>query len=65
MIPSTDDKQTFEQNCKKYITSLQAMKIGDEKTYDIHQIKRMDKHTWEYTCPCCQNKRISIGGKQA
>lgn len=41
------------------------MKIGDIKEDVIngitHRIKRIDKYTWVYICPCCNGMRIAMG----
>jgi len=55
-----DLTKDVEEKCIEYINSLRAMKIGDIKENTPHQIKRIDKYTWEYTCPCCNGRRISM-----
>lgn len=57
----TELTKDIEEECIEYINSLRAMKIGDIKEDPPHQIKRIDKYTWKYVCPCCNGIRIAMG----
>lgn len=65
MISKDQIKQIeqIEKHYEGYIKSLMSMEIGEVKENTIHRLKRIDKYTWEYICPCCNGKRIAIGSK--
>lgn len=63
---SEDEIKQITGYVDAHIRSLQSMKIDEEKEYVtnddvIHKLKRIDKYTWEYICPCCNGKRLAIG----
>jgi len=53
---------------KQYVQDLKKMPFGAVKEivindYQSHHIKRIDEHTWEYVCTCCNGRRLAIGGQ--
>lgn len=61
-----EELQKLKDAYEEYMNSIISINVGKVREFVIddyitHKIKRIDEHTWEYICPCCNGRRLSMG----